>query len=154
RYVKALKERGGWEAVNRAYRFPPSTTASILHPEGVSSIDLGPGKTRGEFAIIQMLTEHSETRPLAVRAAAGWRADRLIEDGPRKAWVIAFATTDAALRSQKALARLRTVQQPNLRSFLDEQGAAAWHGPAGEVVAVLTRGERVLMLDAPDDAAY
>ena len=45
RYVKALKERGGWEAVNNAYRFPPESTADVLHPEGVSTIDLGPGKS-------------------------------------------------------------------------------------------------------------
>src|ERR1043166_5640956 len=43
RYVQALKNRGGWAAVNVAYKFPPRSTASILHPEGVSTIDLGPG---------------------------------------------------------------------------------------------------------------
>src|SRR5262249_40974788 len=51
RYVKALKERGGWETVNARYQFAPSATASILHPEGVATIDLGPGQQRGELAL-------------------------------------------------------------------------------------------------------
>src|SRR5262249_16411295 len=32
RYVKARKERGGWQSVNFAYRFTPGSTAAILHP--------------------------------------------------------------------------------------------------------------------------
>src|SRR5262249_47650013 len=107
RYVQALKQRGGWEAVNRAYQFPPSATASILHPTGVSTIDLGPGKTRGELALIEMLWQHPQIRPLAVQAASGWRGDRTIEDGGSKAWVVAFDSAEHALRFQAALAKLR-----------------------------------------------
>src|SRR5262249_46828168 len=32
RYVKAVKDRGGWQAVNNAYRFRPDATALILQP--------------------------------------------------------------------------------------------------------------------------
>ena len=48
RYVKALKERGGWEAVNNAYRFPPETTADVLH-----TIEQGiPGTAMLSFAFL------------------------------------------------------------------------------------------------------
>src|SRR5262249_44862680 len=66
RYVKALKERGGWGRVNAAYRFPPRSTAAVLHPEGVPVIDLGPGKTYGEFGVIKLLAENPQTAALAV----------------------------------------------------------------------------------------
>ena len=42
--MKALKERGSWEAVNNAYRFTPHTTAAILHPEGVATFDSAPAR--------------------------------------------------------------------------------------------------------------
>src|SRR5262249_10282867 len=101
RYVKALKDKGGWEAVNNAYRFKPDSTAAIMHPEGVSTIDLGPGKVRGEFGIIETLLGRAETAPLALKAAAGWIGDRELEDGPGKAWVVAFAARDNALGFQE-----------------------------------------------------
>jgi uncharacterized iron-regulated protein len=154
RYVKALRERGGWEAVNNRYRFPPEATASILHPEGVAAIDLGPGTTRGELAIIEMLAGNPATKPLAFTAAAGWRGDRTIEDGGAKAWVVAFATEDNARRFQAALAKLRTCERPGLRPMATAPGGDSWHDAQGAVVAVLARGSRVLALDAPDDAAY
>jgi uncharacterized iron-regulated protein len=154
RYVKALKERGGWEAVNSRYRFPPEATASILHGEGVSAIDLGPGKTRGELAIIELLAGNPATKPLAFTAAAGWRGDRTIEDGGGKAWVVAFATVEDAGRFQAALAKLRTAAQPELRPGPAGSGGDAWHDAKGAVVAVLARGNHVLALDAPDEAAY
>jgi uncharacterized iron-regulated protein len=154
RYVKALKDRGGWQAVNAAYRFPPRSTAAVLHPEGVKTINLGPGTTRGEFALIKLLAGSPETRPMAVMAASGWKADRATGSGDLKSWVIAFTTSDHALRFQAALARLYVGQDPKLKSFRDEPGANAWRDAAGKVRAVLARGDRVLVLDAPDDAAY
>ena len=33
RYVKGLKDKGGWASVNARYKFPPRTTAAILNPE-------------------------------------------------------------------------------------------------------------------------
>jgi uncharacterized iron-regulated protein len=154
RYVKALKERGGWDAVNQRYKFPPESTADILHPEGVSSMDLGPGKTVGEFGIIQLLAASPATAPQAVQAAAGWRGDREIDDGSAKGWIVAFAAPENARRFQAALAKLRTTQHPDLRGFQNDAGSDAWHDARGGVVAVLTRGSRVLALEAPDKAAY
>jgi uncharacterized iron-regulated protein len=154
RYVKALKERGGWDAVNAAYKFPPRSTASILHPEGVSAIDLGPGKTRGELALIRMLAERPETAPLAVQAAAGWRGDRLIERDGASAWVIGFAATEGAERCRSALAKLRQEEYPELKSVRSEAEASVWRDGKGGMVGVLSRGHRVLVIEAVDEAAY
>ncbi len=134
RFVKSLKERGGWAAVNRAYTFPPRTTASILHPEGVATFSLGPGKTVGELALITELKSNPDTAPEAVAAAAGWRADRQTESKEGTAREIAFATPEQARRCRDALARLPA-----------EKGGAR---------TVLARGERVFVVDAPNaDAA-
>lgn len=154
RYVKALKERGGWAAVNRAYQFAPRTTAAVLHPEGVTTIDLGPGATRGELGILRMFAAHPETAPLAVKAAAGWKADCEVLDGDSRRWVIAFTTPEDALEFQQAMAKLKLTHVPDLKSFLDEPGASAWKDSKGVVHAVLARDSRVLVLKAPDEAGY
>ncbi len=132
RYVKALKEKGGWEAVNRAYRLPPRTTAAILHPEGVATINLGPGKTVGEFGLIAELKENPDTAPLGV-ADSGWRGDRLTESKEGTAREIAFATPEQARRCRDALAHLPAAK--------------------GRVRTVVVRGDRVFVLDGPDEAA-
>jgi uncharacterized iron-regulated protein len=154
RYVKALKERGGWESVNARYKFPPQATADILHPEGAPSIDLGPGKTRGEFGLIALLAESPETKPQSVQAASGWRGDREFETAGGKAWVVAFANKEDAGRFQSALAKLTAAQHPEFKSVSNEPGHNVWRSDKGTTVAVLTRGERVLSLEAPGDAAY
>jgi len=132
RYVKALKERGGWKAVNAAYRFPPRTTAAILHPGGVETIDLGSGKTYGEFGIIKMLAAHPETRAIAVDAAAGWQGDRFFTEEKQTYWVVAFASKENAKRFQQAMAKLEPDQYPGNKT----------------VRTVLQSGERVYVLDA------
>ncbi|MCI0457873.1 MAG: ChaN family lipoprotein [Gemmataceae bacterium] len=152
RYVKALKERGGWAVVNSAYRFPPRTTAAILHPEGVSTINLGPGKTQGQFGLITMLAAHPKTAPLAVQAAAGWKGDRWVEEGPAKWGVVAFGTREQAERFRSALATLRQAQEPDLQSAAGMSNV--WQRPKGGIVAVLARDERVLSVEAPDLKAY
>jgi uncharacterized iron-regulated protein len=154
RYVKALKERGGWAAVNSVYRFPPRSTVSILHAEaGVSSINLGPGKTRGAFALLEMFAGNPETQAFALRAARSWRGDRQVEDGPAKAWVIACTNRDDALHLQTALANLQLAQKPDLKNLLVEEGVNVWQTAQGGVHAVRARGDRVFVLDAPDQKA-
>jgi uncharacterized iron-regulated protein len=154
RYVKALKERGGWQAVNFAYRFSPDSTAAVLHPKGVKTIDLGPGTTRGEYSIIKMLADNPATAPLAFRATDGWMADRLIQKGAMKAWGVVFTTKEKALRFQEALAKLGAAQHPSWKSIPAGAGAAVWHGPKGQVHAVLAQDDRVLELEAPDETDY
>ncbi len=153
RYVKSLKERGGWDAVNARYRFPPRTTAAILHPEGVGTIDLGPGRTIGELGLVQMLADHPATREKALVAAAGWMGDRVVEEGAVKSWVVAFAGQGESRRFQAALSTVRAIKDPVYELAI--AGQNIWHdGADGRVVAVLRQGARVLAIDAPNEAAY
>jgi uncharacterized iron-regulated protein len=144
RYVKALKEKGGWAAVNAAYRNPPRATAQVLHPEGVRTLSVGAGTVRGELEILKLV---------GAKAAAGWIGDAYSE-GAAKQWIVAFASREDAVEFQKAMAAAREMQNPHLAAFLDEPGAKAWTGPRGAVTAVLARGDRAFVLDAPDAAAF
>jgi uncharacterized iron-regulated protein len=154
RYVKALKERGGWKAVNDRYKFPPSSTASILHPEGVSTIDLGPGAVRGELAILRLFAGHADTRPLAIAASSGWKGDRTVEIDGAKAWIVAFKAPENGLRFQGALVKLTAAQHPDLKSEPAATGDFAWKDARGQVRGILHRGDRILSLEAPDAAHY
>jgi uncharacterized iron-regulated protein len=152
RYVQALHRSGGWAAVNARYALQrPRTTAAILHPEGAPTIDLGPGRSHGEFGIIRLLASHARTRPDAVRAAAGWRGDREIEAANGRAWLIAFAGTEQAKSFERALVRLRTAEGKR-RPVVREPGRTEWRTRRG-LRAVLRRGSRVLELTARDRKA-
>jgi hypothetical protein len=84
-FVQQVYDAGGWDAVNRAYREPPTTTEEILHPEiylegGDPSESLRdlvgntPEGTRtgevGELFLLALLSEQGVTN--AVSAAQGW----------------------------------------------------------------------------------
>ncbi len=142
RYVKALKERGGWDSVNRAYKFPPQNTASIFHLRSVSSIDLGPGPSRGAFGVFKMLcnTGLAGLHEQAAPAARAWRGDRTIELKTAKAWIVACDTRDTAALLHTAFSTLLAAR-PRLGGDKSRQG-------------VITRGRRVYLLEAADDAAY
>jgi uncharacterized iron-regulated protein len=153
RYVKALKERGGWNSVNIAYRFHPGSTAAVLHPdERISTIDLGPGKTVGEYILIKRLAAFHETAPQAFQAAHGWRGDRLIERDGGKAWMVVFARD--ARPCFTTLIQVRQLEEPGLKSLSSSPTSQVWQTPAGAVEGVLLRGQRVLALEAPDRASY
>jgi uncharacterized iron-regulated protein len=154
RYVKALKDRGGWPAVNAAYKFPPRSTAAVLHPGSISAINLGPGKTHGELAIIRLLTSNPQTAPSAVQAAAGWIGDREVAEHGSKSWVVAFADRPDALRFQAAMARFQAAQDSRSKEVVTRPGENVRRGPGGKIMAVLARGDQVLVLDAPNEKAY
>jgi uncharacterized iron-regulated protein len=104
RWVKAIKDKGGWAAVDKRYAFPPMSTASILHPgEFIMPVNLGPGKRLGELGLIRILLEHEKTAGKALEAASGWRGDRLITEGEETGWVVAFATEKQAERFHDVL---------------------------------------------------
>ena len=93
-FVNALRRRGGWAAVDRAWRRPPATTEQLLHPDkyerderprpvpGPPTDALGGGfrarytDTQGEQALRIMFEDWG---PLgkAATAAAGWGGDRV-----------------------------------------------------------------------------
>jgi uncharacterized iron-regulated protein len=154
RYVKALKERGGWPAVNAAYRFPPGSTAEVLHPEGVATIDLGPGKTRGELMLLRLLAGGGKTAAGAEEAAAGWRGDRYREADGGGLWLIACASDAAARRCRDALAELTGEQKKDYTPDRPDAEGRVWKGPQGERLGVLASGPRVAVIEAPSETAY
>jgi uncharacterized iron-regulated protein len=135
RYVKGLKDKGGWASVNARYKFPPRTTAAILNP-GASTIDLGPGRSVGAFGLIEML---AEARPLAISAAGGWIGDRMVEDGGVKSWQLAFDTPEHAERFRKAH-EMHILTTPSFAK--------------GDRIGTTVRGTRVTVIAAPSQAAY
>jgi len=103
-FCLALFERGGFEAITKAYAEPPRSTAQILHPElylaepRVNPIRLSFGDPRigdeapimenvlGEFSTRILLSEHGDAL-LAEKAATGWRGDRYAVYRDGKAWM-------------------------------------------------------------------
>ncbi len=132
RYVQALRAKGGWKAVDGRFRFPPSTTAEILHPgERIGSVDLGPGKVSGEFGLAEWLTEQGLAWADTIEAVAGWRGDCRRESDHGTTTEILFAKAD---------------QAEALRAVLD---ALAKSKPT---VAVERQGTRLFWLNAKDAA--
>lgn len=109
RYVRALKGKDGWKSVDAAYKFPPRSTASILHLKGIPTINLGPGKRRGAFALLQMFASNEKTQAVAVDAARAWRGDRTFDDSGAQVWVIAAADVAGAQLLADNLAQTTTI---------------------------------------------
>jgi uncharacterized iron-regulated protein len=150
RYVAALHKRGGWAAVNIRYRFPPGSTAAILHPEErISSINLGPGRTKGEYGLLARLMSNPGTRKGALSVATGWRGDRTMRDGKARAWVVAFAREEQAERMRVALLE-QTRGGPAWKAISDRPGERIETSASGEVRAFLRRGQRTIEVTAPD----
>ncbi|MCX8150224.1 MAG: hypothetical protein N3D85_01785 [Candidatus Bathyarchaeota archaeon] len=91
-YVSALYTKGGWTAVNQAYKNPPSTTEQILHPEKYFANEtaqqiVAPSLTEdtwtqistdsyGEYFIQVMLAKWLPLED-AKAASSGWGGDKL-----------------------------------------------------------------------------
>jgi uncharacterized iron-regulated protein len=134
KYVKRLKDQGGWAAVNARYKFPPRTTAVILSPDAASSVDLGPGRSLGALAIIEKLADHPEAKSLAIAAVNGLLGDRIVEDSAVKSWQLAFHTNDHAQRFQQAYLAYLGTKSPGKHS-------------------VTRIGSRVAVVEAPNESA-
>jgi uncharacterized iron-regulated protein len=155
RYVKALKEKDGWKAVNRVYAFSPGSTASILSPgENVSTIDLGTGKKLGALELIGRLRESKATHGDAVQALSGWRGDREIVNADGKGLLVAFASPEQARRYREALTRFVQAEVADLKPT--RQGPDEMIGQTAKqaIWAVLQRGNRVALVEAKDQAAF
>lgn len=140
RYVRALKDKGGWKAVDSAYRFPPSSTATILHLQRVPHINLGLGKTVGELGMIKLLRGSSATTADAFAAAAGWCGDDQREYKDGVVWQIAFANDKQAETFCAALVRMEDSREGARRI----EGGIIWKQADGTMTSVWRRGTRVL----------
>jgi uncharacterized iron-regulated protein len=153
RYVKGLKDKGGWASVNARYKLPPRTTATILNPQA-NTIVLGPGRSVGAFGLIPLLAEIPDAKALAISAAGGWIGDRIAEDGAVKSWQLAFDTPEHATRFHSAYIMVRTRQVPDPKPLPAAAGQQLWRASDGRIVGVVLRGARVIAIDAPNEAAW
>ena len=154
RYVAALRDAGGWAAVNRKWGNPPLATSEIFHPgerddpspdvaqliqqdrdQLLDELGLGAADrtdTLGELELRWLVTEEESTRHLAERLGKGFLADSwlLARDGDeiREVWLIRFRDANSA------------------RLFMGQGGAAwrsaGWSGllrEPGDTLVRLTR---------------
>jgi hypothetical protein len=163
RFVQALYQRGGWAAVDRAYRDPPTTTEQLLHPErylgtrdrpqpvAVPDLSgrLGGGwrpaadTTFGEFDARLLLGGVSG----AVSAAEGWDGGRLrtFQRGGGTAMVIRTVWDSRAEAAEFCQAMTAWA----IRQFGPASGSRRWSG-AGQQTALRCSGDRAAWLSAPD----
>lgn len=111
RFAHELLKRGGYTAIDEAFKRPPVSTSQILHPEKYFDLSYKPVEideaalargckiehrdTIGEFVISALLSQHSPDKQAVSKAAAGWSGDRVLitrcADGARRfRWKIAW----------------------------------------------------------------
>jgi len=165
-FVRALYQRGGWGAVDRAYRDPPASTEQLLHPEkyldgrdqpqAVPEPDLrgalgqgwrpGTRSEWGEFDT-RLLLEGQLPVTTAERAAAGWDGGglRTFERGGRTAVVLRTVWDSPAEAREYCTAMARWASA----RFGAPTGANRWSG-ALQQGALACGGSRAAWLSAPD----
>jgi hypothetical protein len=168
-FVRTLFQRGGWDAVNRAYRDPPTSTEQLLHvdkyvgtrdlPQDVKVPDLrgtlgsgwreGTRNEWGEFDT-RLLLEGTFPVTTAERAAAGWDGGELRSFEKGKGTAVVLRTVwDSPAEAREyctAMGRWATVRlgQP--------VSSGRWSG-ATQQGALLCAGSRAAWLSAPDRAS-
>ena len=174
RFVAELYRRGGFAAVDAAYRNPPRSTEQIIHPEkyvaGEAPIEvslpdlsaaLGGGwrqtdsSTLGELDL-RIMVEQDTDRPTAERAASGWGGARyaMLEEAGRATVVFrtAWDSSQDAWEFSQAYRRA-------LRNRLGSQARVLADTPERQALAstdlatlVALQGRDVVVVLAPDEA--
>jgi len=167
-FVRALYQRGGWAAVDRAYLDPPTSSEQILHPEKYLgprdqpkpvvvpdlSRSLGSGWHSatvagwGEFDVRLML-ESTLGVATAERAAAGWGGGELrsFQDGTKTA--VALRTVwDSAAEASEYCGLLANWATSRFGAPVAASGRR-W-ATSGQQTALVCRGTAATWLSAPD----
>ena len=169
RFVSVLYQRGGWAAVNRAYRDPPTSTEQLLHPDrylgdrdrpqpvGVPDLrgrlggGWGPGVelSFGEFDA-RLLLQGELAVATAQRAAAGWDGGRIrtFRRGRSTALVLR-SVWDSSSEAAQFCDAMRGWATARFGPATRTGPTPHWSGPA-QHTALLCRGPRVAWLSAPD----
>jgi hypothetical protein len=168
-FVRALYQRGGWDAVNRAYRDPPTSTEQLLHPErylgardqpqAVTVPDvsgrLGGGWRSGvelSFGELdaRLLLQGELAVSAAQAAAAGWDGGRLrtFQRGGRSALALRTVWDSTAEAAQFCTA-MRGWASGRFGPRPRTAGTQRWSG-GSQHTALSCRGSRVAWLSAPD----
>jgi hypothetical protein len=123
--VQQLRRRGGWAAVDEAWKHPPTSTEQLLHPEKLLAhenpeiIDVPPPPRDGPATLVyhdvlgeessRLMLEEWLPRHAAEEAASHWAGDRLgvFRDGDRVAvlWHLRYDDVAAATRGEHAFER-------------------------------------------------
>jgi len=165
-FVEALFRRGGWCAVNAAYRTPPASTEQVLHPERYpgdvptelripADVVPRPGARRifddvlGERGV-RALFRRTGDRRAANHVADGWDGDRAVvwDDEGRLSllWTTAWDSDDDAVEFATGYRGLlqRSYRTRTLRRETDD--AIEWSTPEGPI-GVRRTGTRVVVFE-------
>jgi hypothetical protein len=169
RFVFRLYQSGGWAAVNRAYRDPPTSTEQVLHPDKylgrrdrpqqVTVPDvrgsLGAGWGRGTvigFGELdaRLLLGTRLPQSTSAAAAAGWDGGRLrtFERAGRTALVLRTVWDAPAEAAEFCSAMTRWAS-----ARFGTSGNRRWSGQ-GQHAALRCQGARVALLSAPDTTTF
>jgi hypothetical protein len=175
-FVRTVYDRGGWQAVDAAYKNPPVSTEQILHPETYPSVtpvlvdipDLAPALDAGwekldrdelgEWYVFLVLAYGDDTAArlpveTARKAARGWAGDLYATDGNRKSGASVFVYRSVWDTSAEA---------DEFWDALTKYGTSRWGNPsqagmdnntwvnAGGVVSFKRNGKEILWVSAPD----
>jgi hypothetical protein len=166
RFVQALRQSGGWRAVNEAFRKPPASTEQLLHldkyearePPIVLPKPPAPhpgGKTAGEGFRerdsdvlgeqgLRMIFEQWGRVADAEQAAAGWGGDRYrvftrdLDDGSSMVAVAWLIAFDDEQQAREA-ARFMSDAHPDACKERKDRGPFAW----------AQRGDRLALVAGP-----
>jgi hypothetical protein len=173
-FVRTLYDRGGFAAVDRAYRDPPVSTEQILHPErylGTSddplAVELPPlrpslgpswrrltGGSIGELDVRLMLDLPVRSGGLSARdaavAAEGWGGGGYVAMGRGERTLVAVMTAwdspEEASEAAESIERWLPLRYGNRGVRIDE----GFRGEEGTGI-VVTRSDRVLLLFGPNE---
>ena len=174
RFVQELRARGGWDAVDAAYRALPQSTEQLLHldkydareaPITVAIPALPEGFTQQDQDVLgeqglRMVFEQWSSTDFAATAAAGWGGDRFVVgrrahpggDDWTAAWVIRFDTPQEAGEAA-ALLKKHQSQLCRERTNLGPFGFRHKGADLAIVVGPFTKGPNGLLKSAATCAA-
>lgn len=149
-FIRAVREAGGWAAVDAAFRDPPQATTLIYHPDRylagerqavALNVPLNEGESlqsqtvQGEYQVRLLLARSPATRPLVEAMGNAYRADSLgrvsTGDGQvRHRWVIALTDGAAAAELKAGIAAALTqhydLAAPPMVTVVDTTIVAEW----------------------------
>ncbi len=174
RFVALLHKKGGWAAVNRAYRDPPASTEEILHPhkflegrdrprdirlasmhtflpEGSREIWQDTVGEMGLRTVLQRERPAAQARqaPTAAQAAEGWDGDRAsvhsVGGALALTWKLGFDSEEDAVEAYAAYQQMMA-RYPGF--VVDSQTQEMLLGHTGPVGAAMARrGVTVVVLE-------
>jgi hypothetical protein len=174
-FVGAIFSNGGWEAVNRAYNYPPKSTEQIMHPEKYYrqkddprsvilpniAAALGTGWSEldsdvfGEFGLLIYLEAFLDPSD-AAKAAEGWGGDRyafLKDDAGKELFLLSSvwdSKKDAREFYEACVARAEKKSGEDVGSVLRSKTERRWQSD-GYSLYLRQDGASVLLIIAPDE---